>query len=125
VLVDYIRVYKIPAIPAPAIQWQAVPVKAGSSVASIITLHAQSYAGRVHLACSTEPATTACSLATSVVDFSDTLSQEDSLTISTDFFTDKGRVVTPPGRYRMTITATTISGDHSQLTVPFEVRTSD
>ncbi len=125
ILVDYIRVYKIPGIPAPAIQWQAVPVKAGTSVASIITLHAQSYAGRVHLACSTEPATTACSLATSVVDFSDTLSQEDSLTISTDFFTDKGRVVAPPGRYKMTITATTISGDHSQLTVPFEVRASD
>ncbi len=125
VLVDYIRVYKIPAIPAPAIQWQAVPVKAGSSVASIITLHAQSYAGRVHLACSTEPATTACSLATSVVDFSDTLSQEDSLTISTDFFTDKGRVVAPPGRYKMTITATTISGDHAQLTVPFDVTNSE
>lgn len=124
-LVDYIRVYKIPGIPAPAIQWQAVPVKAGSSVASLITLNAQSYAGRVHLACSTEPATAACSLATSVVDFSDTLSQEDSLTISTDSFTDKGRVVAPPGRYKMTITATTISGDHSQLIVPFEVRNTD
>ncbi len=124
-LVDYVRVYKIPSIPTPAIQWQPVPVKAGSSVASIITLHARSYAGRVHLACSTEPATTACSLATSVVDFSDTLSQEDSLTISTDFFTDKGRVVAPPGRYKMTITATTLSGDHSQLIVPFEVHASD
>jgi len=125
VLVDSVRVYRIPSIPAPAIQWQAVPVKAGSSVASIITLHAPSYAGRVHLACSTEPATTACSLATSVVDLSDTLSQEDSLTISTDFFTDKGHVVAPPGRYKMTITATTISGDHSQLTVPFEVTGSN
>jgi beta-glucanase (GH16 family) len=125
ILVDYIRVYKIPAIPAPAIQWQPVPVKAGSSVASIITLHAQNYAGRVHLACSTEPATTACSLATPVVDFSDTLSQEDSLTISTDFFTDKGRVVAPPGRYKMTITATTMSGDRSQLTVPFDVRSTE
>jgi beta-glucanase (GH16 family) len=125
ILVDYVRVYKIPAIPAPAIQWQAVPVKAGSSVASIITLRAQSYAGRVHLACTTEPVATSCSLATSVVDFSDTLSQEDSLTVSTDFFTDKGRVVAPPGRYKMTITATTISGDRSQLTVPFDVRNSE
>jgi hypothetical protein len=53
------------------------------------------------------------------------LSQEDSLTISTDFFTDKGRVVASPGRYKMTITATTISGDRSQLTVPFEVKNSD
>jgi beta-glucanase (GH16 family) len=125
ILVDYVRVYKIPAISAPAIQWQPVPVEAGSSVASIITLRAQSYAGRVHLACSTEPATTACSLATSVVDFSDTLSQEDSLTVSTDFFTDKGRVVAPAGRYKMIITATTISGDRSQLTVPFDVKSAD
>jgi hypothetical protein len=68
-----------------------------------------------------EPATAACSLAASVVDFSTTLLQQDSLTISTDFFTENGRMVAPPGRYRITITATTISGDRSQLTVPFEV----
>ena len=62
-----------------------------------------------------------CTLAMSVVDFSDTLSQDDTLTISTDTFTDKGRILAPPGRYKMTITATTMSGDHSQLTVPFDV----
>ena len=100
-------------------------VAAGATVAHAGQAQPQSYARRVHLACSTRAATTACSLATSVVDFSDTLSQEDSLTISTDFFTDKGRVVAPPGRYKMTITATTISGDHSQLTVPFEVTSSE
>jgi beta-glucanase (GH16 family) len=125
ILVDYVRVYRIPTVPAPTIQWQPVPVKAGSSVASMVSLHAENYSGRVHLACSTEPATAACGLAASVVDFSDTLSQEDSLTVSTDFFTDKGRTVAPPGRYKMTITATTISGDRSQLTVPFEVRSSE
>jgi beta-glucanase (GH16 family) len=125
VLVDYVRVYKIPTVPAPRIQWQPAPVKAGSSVASMISLHADNYSGRVHLACATEPATASCALATSVVDFSTTLSQEDSLTISTDFFTDKGRVVASPGRYKMTITATTVSGDRSQLTVPFEVLNSD
>jgi beta-glucanase (GH16 family) len=125
ILVDYVRAYKIPGVPAPTIQWQPAPVKAGSSVASVVTLHAQGYSGRVHLSCSTEPATAACGLAASVVDFSDTLSQEDSLTISTDFFTDKGRMVAPPGRYKMTLTATTISGDRSQLTVPFEVGSSE
>jgi beta-glucanase (GH16 family) len=124
-LVDYVRVYKIPPVPAPAIQWQPVDVKAGASVASVITLHAHEYAGRVHVGCSIEPATAACSLASSVVDLSDTLSQDDSLTISTDFFSDKGRVVAPPGRYKITITATTISGDHSQLSVPFEVRAAE
>ncbi len=125
ILVDYVREYKIPTVPAPSIQWQPVQVAAGSSVASVITLHAQDYSGRVHLACSVEPATAACALATSVVDLSSTLSQDDSLTISTNLFTDKGRVVAPAGRYKLTITATTISGDHSQLTVPFEVNGSE
>ena len=124
-VVDYIRAYKIPTVPAPAIQWQPVEVNAGSSVPSVITLHAQDYSGRVHLSCSVEPATAACALATSVVDLSRTLSQDDSLTISTNLFTEKGLVVAPAGRYKLTITATTISGDHSQLTVPFQVKGSE
>jgi beta-glucanase (GH16 family) len=124
-VVDYIRVYKIPTVAAPAIQWQPVEVNAGSSVASVITLHAQDYSGRVHLSCSVEPATAACALAASVVDLSSTLSQDDSLTISTNLFTENGRVVAPAGRYKMTITAATISGDRSQLTVPFEVKGSE
>ena len=61
-------------------------------------------------------------LASSVVDLSSTLSQTDSVTLSTDLFSEKGRLVTPPGRYKLTITATTISGDHSQLTVPIAVK---
>ncbi len=121
-VVDYVRAYQIPAVDAPAIQWQPVEVRAGSSAASIITLHAPVYSGRVHLACSVEPATAACSLAASVVDLSDTLSQDDSVTLSTDLFSEKGRMVAPPGRYKLTLTATTISGNRSQLTVPFVVK---
>jgi beta-glucanase (GH16 family) len=124
-IVDYVRAYKIPPVSAPAIQWQPVDVKAGSSVASVISLRARNYSGKVHLSCSIEPAAAACALATSVVDFSSTLTQDDSLTITTDFFSDNGKVVAPPGRYKMTIKATTISGDHSQLTVPFEIRGAD
>jgi beta-glucanase (GH16 family) len=122
IVVDYVRVYRIPATPAPSIQWQPVQIKAGSTVASNVILSAHGYSGRVHLSCSTEPATAVCSLAASVVNFSDTLSQQDTLTLSTDSFTSSGRVVAPLGRYKLTITATSISGDHSQLTVPFEVR---
>lgn len=121
VLVDYVRVYKIPNVPAPGIQWEPVQVKAGSAAASILKLHAKSSAGRVYLSCSTEPATAVCSLATSVIDFSDNLSQEDSLTLSTDSVSEKGRLVAPPGKYKLTITATTISGNRSQLTQSFEV----
>ena len=124
-LVDYVRAYAIPPVAAPSIEWQPVPVKAGSSVASIVTLHAQGFSGRVHLTCQMEPATASCGLATSVVNFSDTLSQEDTLTIGTDSYGEHGRLVAPPGRYKVTITATTISGDHSQLTVPFEVKAGE
>ncbi len=120
-VVDYVRVYKIPAVPAPSIMWQPVHVKSGASVASLVSLQARQYAGRVLLSCTTQPATATCSLATSVVNFSDTLSQEDTLTLATESFSDKGRTTAAPGHYKVTITATTMSGNRSQLTVPFEV----
>lgn len=120
-VVDYIRVYKIPQIPAPTIQWQPVRVKSGNAVASIINLQAHGYAGRVHLACTTDPAIVGCTLATPIVDFSETLQQQDTLTLSTESFSDKGKTLAPSGRYRVTITAITISGDRSQIVAPFDV----
>lgn len=120
--VDYIRVYRIPPVAAPSIEWQPVEVHAGSTAASNVQLKASGYAGRVLLTCSAEPATAVCTLATPIVNFSDTLTQQDTLTITTDSFTSSGRVVAPAGRYKITLTATTISGDRSQLVVPFEVR---
>ena len=125
VLVDYVRVYKIPFAPAPSIQWQSVQVKAGSATASTIHLRSHGASGRVYLACSAEPATARCALASSTVDFTNALSQEDTLTIATDFSTDRGRAVAPPGTYKLTITATSVSGDRSQITVPFEIKSSD
>src|ERR1700722_9559836 len=121
-VVDYVRVYRNPTVPPPDIKWQPVQVIAGSSEASVVTLRAKTYSGRVHVSCSVEPTTASCTLAPSAVDFSSTLSQEGSLTISTGFYTDNGRVQSPRGKYKMTITATTISGDHSELTIPFEVK---
>jgi beta-glucanase (GH16 family) len=121
-VVDYVRVYRNPTVLPPDIKWQPVQVIAGSSEASVVTLRAKTYSGRVHVSCSVEPKTASCALAPSTVDFSSTLLQEASLTTSTGFFTDNGRVESPPGTYKMTITATTISGDHSELTVPFEVK---
>lgn len=120
--IDYVRYYKIPKVAAPAIQWKPVDVTAGSSVASLITLHAKQYSNRVHVSCSVKPANVACALAASEVNLSNTLSQDDSITISTTSFSNQGRVVAPPGRYMLTITATTISGNHSQLKVPFVVK---
>lgn len=124
-LVDYVRVYKAPRVQAPKIEWQPVRIKAGSAAASIISLRAQSFAGHVHLSCSTEPASAICALGASTVDLSDTLSQNDTLTISTNSATNHGGEVAEPGKYKLTITATTISGDQSQLVAPFEVTTGD
>ncbi|MGC9197674.1 MAG: glycoside hydrolase family 16 protein [Acidobacteriaceae bacterium] len=121
-VVDYVRVYNIPKVAAPAIQWHPVTVSAGSSEASVISLQAKEYSSHVHLACSVVPTTATCTLASTVVDFSNTLSQADSVTISTHHFSDQGVSVAPPGRYHLTITATTISGDRSQLTAPFDVQ---
>ncbi|MGD0941274.1 MAG: glycoside hydrolase family 16 protein [Terracidiphilus sp.] len=125
VLVDYVRAYKIPAVPAPDIKWQPVQVKVGTAMVTTISLRSRGGSGRVYLACSTEPATARCTLASSVVDFTNALSQEDTLTIATDVFTDRGRFVAPPGSYKLTITATSISGDRSQLTVPFEIKSNE
>jgi beta-glucanase (GH16 family) len=121
-LIDYVRVYRIPLVQAPTISIHSFTVKAGTAVASTVSLRAADYSGRVRLACSTDNPVVFCSLATSILNFSDTLSQEDTLTLSTASFAENGRVVAPAGRYKVTIAATTISGDRSQLTVPFEVR---
>ena len=123
-VIDYVRQYRIPPLAAPSIQWQPVDVKAGSSLASNVTLKAGGYVGRVHLSCSTEPSTAVCSLATPVVNFSDTLTQQDTLTITTDSFGNNGRVMAPAGHYKVTITATSMSGESARVVAPFDVMSS-
>ncbi len=120
ILVDYVRAYKLPSA-APTIEWHPVQVKSGSMISSTISLHGQRGAGRVYLSCSTIPATDACVLDASTVDFSDTDVQQDTVTISTDQFAHGTNVIAPPGPYKLILTATTISGDQSQLIEPFEV----
>jgi len=124
ILVDYVRVYKIPPASAPTIEWQPAPVLVGSVASSTIHLHGQKGTGRVTLACSTEPATAVCSLEASTVDFSESSEQEEVVSISGDAFTNRGKVVAAPGQYKLTITATTMSGNCSQVTQPFEVKSS-
>jgi beta-glucanase (GH16 family) len=124
-VVEYVRVYEIPRAPAPSIEWKTVRVRSGASIASNVILNADGYVGRVHLTCSTEPASAVCSLATPIINFTNTLSQQDTLTISTATFAGSGRNVAPPGRYKITIVATTMSGEHSQIVIPFEVTESD
>lgn len=120
-LVDYVRLYRIPPVAAPTIAWKPVRLMAGTEATSTVRLEADRLAGRVRVSCSTDAPSVRCTLGSPVVNFSDTLVQEDTLTLATDGFSDKGRTVAPAGHYKVTITATTISGDHAQRVVPFEV----
>lgn len=120
ILVDYVRAYNLPSA-APTIEWHPVEVKSGSMVSSPVTLHGQRGTGRVYLSCSTVPATDACVLDTSTVDFSDTDTQQDTVTVSTNQLAGGKNIIAPPGAYTLVLTATTISGAQSQLIEPFEV----
>jgi beta-glucanase (GH16 family) len=119
-LIDYVRVYRIPNI-APTISWPPVRVVSGAGASIPVTLHAVEGTGRVFLSCSTEPASAVCSLESSTVDFSKSDEQEDTLTILTEAMVDGRRAVAPPGSYRVTISAITMSGDRAQSTEPFDV----
>ena len=123
ILVDYVRVYQLTTA-APSLQWQPVPVQSGGMASSPIHLQGQKGSGRVYLSCSTEPATVGCVLDSSTIDFTNSASRDDTVTLSTDTVSHEGSVVAKPGVYKLTLTATTISGDRSQLTVPFAVTSS-
>jgi beta-glucanase (GH16 family) len=122
-LIDYVRVYRIPGV-APTLEWHPVQVVTGAAASSPVILHAAKGTGRVFLSCSTEPASAGCALEASTVDFSKADSQQDTLTILTDVVNQGKHVVAPPGSYRLTLSATTMSGDRTQITEPFEVMSS-
>lgn len=120
ILVDYVRAYKLPSV-APTIEWEPVQVKSGGTRSSTITLQGQRGEGLVYLSCSTEPATDMCVLDSSTVDLSDSDTQHDTITLSTNRFANGSSVIAKPGTYKLNITATTTSGNQSQLIEPFEV----
>lgn len=121
IVVDYVRVYKIPS-GAPTIEWTPISVVSGSIASNKITLHGEKGTGRVYLSCATEPASAICALESSTVDFNDHDIQQDTITLSPDAIVHDAKVVAPPGTYKLTITATTLNGDRSQLTESFEVK---
>ncbi len=121
-LVDYVRVYKIPDLPAPSMQVPAIEVRSGSTAVTNVTITSQNYIGRVHLTCAVEPATASCSLASPVANFTDTLTQQDTLTITTGAFGSGGLTAAPPGNYKITIVAVTMSGNRTQIVVPYRIK---
>lgn len=120
IVVDYVRAYKLPAV-APTIEWDPVQVTSGGMRSSTVTLHGQRGTGLIYLSCSTEPATDMCVLDSPTVDLSDSDTQHETITLSSNRFANGSSVIAKPGTYKLSITATTTSGDQSQLIEPFEV----
>jgi beta-glucanase (GH16 family) len=121
ILVDYVRAYEAAPVPAPALTAAPIRVTAGQAGTSVIRLSEPIGSGRVYLACSGAPANATCSLNTSVVDFTNTRADTAILTITTKASGGTGRVVTPPGSYAITVTAMSVSGETSRLTIPLTV----
>jgi beta-glucanase (GH16 family) len=121
ILVDYVRVYRIPTM-APTTEWHATDVVSGTMSSGPIVIRAQKGTGRVYLSCAAEPAPVVCALDSSTVDLTTGEPQQDTLTIFTEGTgPDGAKALAPPGKYKLTITATTMSGNHSESTQDFQV----
>ena len=121
ILVDYVRSYQAMPVPAPALLAAPISVTAGQAGTSRIRLSEPIGPGRLYLACSGAPAYSTCSLNTSVVDPTITGGDAAILTIATKANSGKGRLGTPPGAYMLMVTATSVSGEISRLSIPLTV----
>jgi beta-glucanase (GH16 family) len=121
VWVDYVRLYLPNQVPGPALSASPLSIKAGRAGTSSLDLSSVGGSGRVYLACSGAPKHSSCALSPSVVDFSDTGRQTAILTVSTRSGFGPSAKVTVPGSYAVAVTAVTVSGDTSTLSVPLRV----
>jgi beta-glucanase (GH16 family) len=121
ILVDYVRAYEAAPVPAPTLSATPIHVSAGQAGTSSIRLSAPPGAGRAYVACSDAPEHATCSLNTPVVDFTTTGADTVILTITTRAGSGVGRLVTPRGHYALTVTAISVSGEISRLSVPLTV----
>jgi len=121
VWVDYVRFYRPSQVPGPTLSASPLSIKAGRAGTSTIELNAAAGSGRVYLSCSGAPLQSSCSVSPAVVDFSDLGRQSATLTVSTRSGFGANAQVTVPGSYAVAMTAVTVSGDTSTLSVPLRV----
>lgn len=121
VWVDYVRLYLPSQVPGPALSASPLSIAAGRAGTSALDLRAVGGSGRVYLSCSGAPKHSSCALSPSVVDFSDMGRQSATLTVSTKSGFGPHAQVTVPGSYAVAVTAVTVSGDTSTLSVPLRV----
>lgn len=124
VLVDYVRVYRAGRVIGPRMTASPISVEAGASGGAILNLTSDVGTGRVYLSCSGAPRNATCSLDTgnllnpAVADFSSSGTQTAKIAINPRA---AGAEVTPLGNYSLTVTAYTVSGDTSSLSIPLTV----
>jgi beta-glucanase (GH16 family) len=116
--VDYVRIYKAAPVPAPAFG-NPVPiaVKAGAATGNSASFTVRNAAGtgRVYLACATDAPAAACEVTTTdlmnvhTADFAITPTVTATVKVTTTA-NSQDRAGTPPGTYRATVNAYTVSG---------------
>lgn len=132
-LVDYVRVYQPVPINGPAMTASAVTIQSGMVGVSTINLSSVEGTGRVYLTCSGAPVNTTCTVSSgdalnaNVVDFGKSAVATASVKVTTTANTPRGPGTpapgggTPLGKYTLTVTAYTVSGGISSVSVPVNV----
>ena len=121
VWVDYVRLYLPSQVPGPTLSAPPLSITAGGAGTSALELSSLVGSGRVYLSCSGAPPRSSCAVSPTVVDFSDLGRQSATLTVSTRSGFGPSAQVTAPGSYAVAVTAVTVSGDTSSLSVPLRV----
>jgi len=125
-VVDYVRVYKVRRVDAP--KMSSGPLKApGGAGSTILELHSAGETGYVFLGCQLAipvSMVSPCSVDTgnalnaSVVDFRSGSSQTAKVTVSSG--NPSWRIDAAVSKTRMTVTAYTVSGEQSSISIPIE-----
>ena len=121
VWVDYVRLYLPSQVPGPTLAAAPLSIKAGRAGTSTLDLNSVGGSGRVYLSCSGAPPHSSCAVSPSVVDFSDMGRQSATVTVSTRSGFGPSAQVTAAGSYAVAVTAVTVSGDTSALSIPLRV----
>jgi beta-glucanase (GH16 family) len=122
--VDYVRVYKASRVDAPKMSSAPLKAKSGEASSTILYLNCARETGYVFLACALEVSGSACSVDTgngldrSVVDFGSGDSQTAKITVMTGDSSSRGDVT--EARPHVTVTAYTVGGDQSSISIPIE-----
>ena len=121
-IVDYVRVYHPIPVAAPSMSARSITIQSGDSALIPVQLHALVGAGRVYVNCSGAPVHAQCILQNSVADFTHRDSQTLNLLLLSEERSDGGWMQAARGKYSIQITATSVSGNSSSISVPLLIQ---